>query len=48
MVDISLADITPGRQVNTAEDEWVLRGFVVVDHMGMDIAAAVHLWEGCA
>lgn len=43
VVDISLTDITPGRQVNTAEDQRVFRGFMVADHMGIDIATAVHL-----
>lgn len=43
VVDISLTEITPGRQVNTAEDKWVCRGFMVVEHMGIDITAAVDL-----
>lgn len=43
MVDVSVTDVTPGRQVNTAEDQWVFRGFMVADHMGIDIATAVHL-----
>lgn len=46
VVDISLTEIIPGRQVNIAEDQWVFRGFMVVDHMGIDIATAVHLEVG--
>lgn len=43
VVDIGLTEVTPGRQVNTAEDQRVFRGFMVADHMGIDIATAVHL-----
>lgn len=43
MVDISLTDVTPCRQVNTAEDQRVSRGLMVADHVGIDIATAVHL-----
>lgn len=43
MVDISLTDITPCRQVNTAEDQRVSRVLMVADHVAIDIATAVHL-----
>lgn len=46
MVDIGLAEVTPGRQVNVAEDQWVSRGFMVLDHMGIDKTAAVDLRLG--
>lgn len=42
-MDIGLAEVTPDRQVNVAEDQWVSRGFMVLDHVGIDETAAVDL-----
>lgn len=45
VVNIGLTWVTPGRQVDVAEDQWVSRAFMVPDHMGIDVAAAVDLSE---
>lgn len=43
MVDIGLTLVTPGRKVNIAEDQRVARGFMVLEHMGIDVTTAVDL-----
>lgn len=46
VVNIGLTWVTPGRQVSVAEDQWVSRAFMVPDHMGIDVTAAVDLRLG--
>lgn len=46
VVDIGLTGVTPGRQVDVAEDQRVPRGFMVSDHMSVDVTTAVDLRLG--
>lgn len=46
VVDIGLTLVTPGRKVNIAEDQRVSGGFMVLEHVGIDVTTAVDLRLG--